>query len=496
MSKASPFMSDNSGLAKKTVKNALWNYGTFATSKGVVFISTIILARVLAPDDFGLMALGLTIMNYLDIIGELGIGAALVYRQDNPEKSANVAFALSVTSGILLTAGAWLIAPGVAAFFNEPRVTDLFRVLALGLFISSLGNIHSAILSKQLDFRRHLIPQVGRTVVKGVVSVVGALVGLGVWSLVWGQIAGILTSTILYWIVLRWRPRFTFDLPIMRALAGYGVQIVLASILGSFLSNVDYLFIGRLQDSTQLGLYTMGFRLPELVILSLVVVIGQAIFPTYARLQGDKAAIQNGYIVLLRYISMLTVPVGVGMFLIAPDFVLLFYTERWAAAIPVMQVLALYAVAWSLSYNAGDIYKATGRARIINQIAIVRLLVTVPVLWIAAQQSIYAVALGQLFTAVVLTVFTLVVANRALGVRFGAMLDAVMPAALSAVVMFVGTTFILQTTVPNAPHGIRLAVAIVSGAALYLGAFWLIRREAFLQAFSLLKTRQRAAESS
>lgn len=489
-------MSDNALLAKKTVKNALWNYGTFASSKAVVFITTIILARVLAPTDFGLMAIGLTIMNYLDILADFGIGPALVYRQDKPEQSANVAFVLSVGSGIGLMLIAWLTAPLVAAFFNEPRVVDLFRVLALGLLLTSLGNIHSALLSKRLDFRRHLIPQVGRTVVKGVVSVGGALLGMGVWSLVWGQIAGILASTILYWVALRWRPQLTFDTEIARSLVGYGGHIVLASILGSFLSNVDYLLIGRLQDSTQLGFYTMGFRLPELIILSLVVVVGQAIFPTYAKLQDDREATQKGFLVLLRYVSMLTVPIGIGMVIIAHDFVYAFYTETWEPVIPVMQLLSLYAVAWSLSYNAGDIYKATGRAKIINQIAIVRLLITVPVLWYAATVSIYAVALGQLIVAVVLTLFTLAVANRVLGVRVAAMFESVWPSVISAVVMYIGTTLVLQTVMLDATPMARLVVAVLIGMALYGGTFWLVSRETFLQAAILLKARQSAESHS
>lgn len=488
-------MAENSSLAKKTIKNALWHYSTFATSKAVVFISTVFLARLLSPDDFGLMALALTIMNYLDIVGELGIGAALIYRQGDPEKTADAAFIVSLVSGVVLTAGAWLIGPLVAAFFNEPRVLDLFRVLSLSLVIASLGNIQGALLSKQLNFQGHLIPQTGRTVVKGLVSVVGAVMGMGAWSLVAGQIAGVVTSTVLYWIASRWRPRFTFDLAIARELTVYGLQIVLASILGGFLSNVDYLFIGRFQDPAQLGLYTMGFRLPELIILSLVVVIGQAIFPTYARLQENNDAVQNGYLILLRYVSMFTVPLGIGMVIITPDFVPLVFTDKWAATIPVMQVLALYAVAWSLSYNAGDIYKATGRTKIINQIAVVRLIVTVPVLWLCAQVSIQAVALGQLFTAVVLTLFTLAVATRVLKVRFRAMLSAMLPAAVSAAVMFVGTTFVLGAFMMDSGHVLRLAVAISCGVVLYIGTFWIVSRETLVQALSLLKKRQPAAET-
>lgn len=476
----------SSGLAKKTLANTVWGYVAFASSKGAAFVTTIILARILAPEDFGLLALGLLAVNYLDVLRDFGVGPALIYRQEDPEQTADVAFVLSVANGIILTAAAFLCAPLVAAFFGEPRVVNILRVLSASFFISSLGNIHVALLTKELDFRRRLGPEIGRALAKGGVSIGMALAGFGVWSLVWGQIAGVVVTTLLVWLVTRRKPRLRFDVQTARVLMGYGLQIMLVNLFGAVYTNIDYLFVGRRQDSEQLGYYTMAFRLPELIIISLVTIVGQAIFPAYATLQDDMQVLRRGFITLLRYVATITIPIGVGMFIIAPEFIYVFYTESWAPAIPVMQMLSLYAISYALSYNAGDVYKAIGRPGILNQIGVLKLVVALPVLWWAAGRGIYHVALGQLGTNILLTIITLGIASRILGVRFSAILGAFKSAAVGALVMVIGT-YALRTQILDFTMSARLALLVLCGSLLYMATLWLIDRATLIQALEVIK---------
>ena len=208
MTQASP----NGDLARKTVKGIIWSALSFVAGKGLTFLSTIILARLLAPDDFGLMALGLVTVAYLDTFGELGVGNVIIYRQDDLEKNSNVAFTLGLLVNSLLAVGGFFIAPVMAAFFKDPRVTDILRVLSVNLIISGLGSIHQARLDRDLQFKRSFVPEPGKTLAKALVSIGLAVSGFGVWSLVWGQLSGTLTSSALYWIASCWRPRFDFDL--------------------------------------------------------------------------------------------------------------------------------------------------------------------------------------------------------------------------------------------------------------------------------------------
>lgn len=480
-------MSDRGELARATVRGVAWLYLAFAVGKGLVFLSTIILARLLVPADFGLLALGLLAIGILDGLRGLGVGAALIYRKEDPERAASIAFMISLAVALVLTAVVLFGAPLVGRFFHEPRLVAVLRVLSASLMLSALASVPEALLRKELAFRRRILPELGKTAVKGLSSVLLALAGLGVWSLVGGQLAGAMTATLLFWRVCRWRPRLTFDRAIARDLLGYGTQIVLVALLGTVLKNVDYLLIGRRLEASQLGYYTIAFRVPDLFIVSLCAVVSQVLFPAFAKLQNDGAALRRGFLTTLRYAVLVTAPLGIGMAIVAPDFVEVFYTSRWAAAIPVMQALAVYSLLQSVSYNAGDVYKAIGRPSILNYFGGVRLAVTVPLLWVAAGNGILWVALGQVAIALVFTVVQLIVVCGLLEIRAGAVLEALRPAAVSGAAMLVAT-LALGRLLPLPPAG-RLIALTLAGAVVYSGVLWLTHRASIEQAVALFRGR-------
>lgn len=471
------------GLARTTITGTAWNYSAFALGKALVFLSTILLARLLVPQDFGLVALGLMVLGFLETLGDLGVGPALIYRAEDPERASSVAFGINVVMGSVLTAGVVLGAPLAADFFREPRLVPVLQVLALSVLLTALRNVHASRLNKELAFRRRFVPEIARTAAKGVGSVVLAWLGFGVWSLVWGQLAGEVTATLLYWWAARWRPRLAFDRTIARALLGYGGQIVLLKIIAATLSNIDYLIIGRRLDAVALGFYVMAFRIPELVIVSLCRIASQVLFPAYARLQSDAAALRRGYLKTMRYMALITVPVGVGTAIVASDFVNLFYTSRWAPSIPVMQVLALYSTLQALSFNVGDIYKAIGRPSILSSLGAARLVVAVPVLWFAASHGILGVAVGHAITTLIFAAVSQAMACRVLAVRWRDIASALRPAFMSTAVMAIGS-LALQRVLPPAT---RLWGTVLTGAALYALTLWLTERATAQQALALIR---------
>lgn len=479
------------GLTRTTVTGTAWNYVAFALGKGLVFLSTILLARLLVPQDFGLVALGLLVLRFLEKLGDLGMGQALIYRPEDPERTSSVAFGINLVMGLTLAAGTVLGAPVAAGFFREPQLVPVLQVLALSFLLTALRNVHESRLKKELAFRRRFVPEIARTAAKGVASVVFAWLGFGVWSLVWGQLAGEITSTALYWWVARWRPRLSFDRTIARALLGYGGQIVLLKIIAATLNNIDYLIIGRRLDAVALGFYVMAFRIPELVILSLCTVASQVLFPAYARLQSDAAALRRGFLKTMRYMALITVPAAVGMAIVAADFVNLFYTARWAPTIPVMRVLALYSMFLALSFNAGDIYKAVGRPSILSTLGAAKLVVAVPVLWIAAGHGLLAVAIGHAVTTLVFTAISLGIACRVLTVRWRDVASALRPAFVSTAVMAAGAVALQQVL----PTAIRLWGVALAGATLYALTLWLIDRATVQQALTLIRQPGRTALS-
>lgn len=474
-------------IKKATVQGAAWNYATFIGSKGLVFITTIILARLLSPEDFGLLALGMIAITYIDTIDDLGVADAMVYRQNDPERAYNVAFIINLVTSSLATIIGLLVAPLVAQFFGEPRVTLVLQILSLSFVMSGVGNLLESRFRKDLDFRSKFFVQVGKAVIKGGVSIVMALTGFGVWSLVWGQLAGAFAGTTLYWLRSRWWPKFIFDLQIAKSLFGFGSQMILVEVLGMIHKNIDYLIVGYLLGTEQLGYYTMGFRLPELVIINICYIFGQTLFPAYAKLQNQMDELRAGYMKSIEYLSLITIPAGLLMFLIAPEFVTFFYGEKWVTTIAIVQALSIYALVYSLSYNAGDIYKATGRPVLLNLLGILKLAITIPALWLAAQYGIFYVAIAQVLTTVVLTAVRLAVAQRIIGFRWMDLLQAIRPATLASLVMFVAT-YALRIQLSALPTLANMLIVGVTGLTLYTGMLWLTERKLVKQVFKTVTT--------
>jgi O-antigen/teichoic acid export membrane protein len=202
-------------LHKSALSGSLLNYLAFVLSKGTTFVCTVILTRLLSPDDFGLMTLGLFII-YLETLSDFGVGAAIIYRQQDgqeiEDRTSSIAFIFNVLWGFLLAALAYFCAPEIALFFHEPRVLPIIQVLAASFVLTSLGNIHEARLRKALQFRRRFIAEIAKSLAKGGISIGLALNGFGVWSLVWGQLGGSAIATTSYWMLSRWRPKWTFDM--------------------------------------------------------------------------------------------------------------------------------------------------------------------------------------------------------------------------------------------------------------------------------------------
>jgi O-antigen/teichoic acid export membrane protein len=474
-------------IKKATVQGAVWNYATFIGSKGLVFITTVILARLLSPDDFGLLALGMIAITYLDTIDDMGVADAMVQRQNDPERSYNVAFVINLLTGAAISLTGILIAPLVALFFNEPRITLILQVLSLSFLFTGISNLLESRFRKELDFKNKFFVQVGKAIVKGGVSIVLALSGFGVWSLVWGQLTGAIASALLYWLRSRWVPRPTFDLTIARSLFGFGSQMILVEILGMVHKNIDYLIVGYLLGTEQLGYYTMGFRLPELVIINICYIFGQTLFPAYAKLQNQLPDLSAAYLRSLQYLTLITIPAGLLLFLIAPQFVTFFYGEKWETSIGIVQALSLYAVIYSLSYNAGDIYKATGHPVILNQLGIVKLIITVPALWFAAPYGILYVAIAQLATTGILTVVRLVIARRIIGFGWGELLRSLRPAAVSSLFMFV-LTFAISRQIEAMHPLLSIIIIGITGLTLYTGLLWLTERELVKQVYQTVST--------
>ena len=488
-------MNKSKSLAQATVLGVVWNYLSQLSGKFLVFISTIVLAWLLTKTDFGVVGYVLVVFNFLDILSDLGVGVALIYHQDNP-KATHTAFWLGVGISLVLAAMMWLSAPLISdmlAFNNdegyEPElVIALTRALALLFPVESLRNVHSSLLQRELAFDRKFIPELTKSFSKGLVSIVFALLGFGAWSLVIGQISSIIVSVIAYWWVVPWRPALQFSLELARPLLSYGVNIATGNLLGTVARNIDYLLIGSYIGAAALGVYTIAFRLPEFLILQICALIGKVIFPAYSKIRINQGSLKHAFLVTMSYVTLITVPLGLGMALVADPLIRTLFPDEWLEAIPVTRAIALYALFFSLTYNIGDIYKAQGRPSVLTKLSALRLFILLPALWWAAAivGDVTAVAWTQMAFSVFYVALNLIVASKMLNTSLREILETLQPAAIAGALMALTVLSTLALLAGAAPL-LQLIISILVGAMTYAAALWLLEQKLVLQASHTLR---------
>ena len=464
------------GIGTRTLKGMAWAYGSYVGGRLLVLVSTAILARVLTPADFGLVALALITIALLEMVADLGLGQALVIsRREDLRERADTVFTFSVALGALLSLTVAALSPLAALVFDEPQLTTILPILGLNFFLRSLGSTHNALAQKELDFRTRTIAEMADVILRGVVSVVLALAGAGVYSIVVGYVLGTVTLVSALWIQMDWRPRLSWDTAIARKLLGFGGTLSAVDVVAAVISNVDYVFIGTTLGTTALGLYTLGFRIPELLIINLATVAGKVLFPAFAAV--DRRDLGAAFLVSLRYMVLLGLPTAAGLAVLAGPLTITAFGPQWTGAIDAMRVLTLFAFCVTLGIPAGTAYKATGRAGILLKLAIPRALLAVASIAVFVDEGIVAVAACQAAVAGLFALIGIGLASRLLGVGGRSIWSAIWPALVAAGAVVL-VTYPIQGALGNTL--VALVAGGAAGTAAYAAVLWLVARDAVL----------------
>lgn len=480
-----------SGLSRLAVGGVFWQGLSLVLGKGFTLAATIILARLLTPDDFGLVGLALVFITFAEYGADLGVAQALVYFPRD-RRNENAALGLSLLTGGGLCAAGVLLAPLVADFFDDPRVTPMFQVLSASLLVTAARQVPDALLRRELRFRRRVATELARAVVQGIVSVVLAMAGFGPWAIVWGYVAGNLVWSVAAWVVVDYRPgRFwRLTASTARPLLAYGAPAAAQGLLAALIFDVDYLIVGKLLGPEALGYYTLAFRLPQLLIINVFFVLSAVAFPMFSRAREDVARLRRGYLTSVRLQSTYGVAAGVGLFMIAPMVVTVAFGPKWTESAVPLQALALYAAFRSLGTGAVDVYKGIGRPGLAALVALGRFAALVPALLVAARSGIEAVAWTQAALALVFAVGMQGVASRIVGLSLADLAAALRPALAVAVGTAAGAGAV-RFGLPG-PEELRLGVALAAGGGLGFAALWLADAQ-FVRDVKALLTRRGGA---
>jgi PST family polysaccharide transporter len=463
-------------LASATTRGLLWAYGSYIGGRLIVLGSIAVLAHLLAPEDFGLVALAIIVTDLLYTVSDLGLSQALVVeKEEEVLERAETAFVWSVALGAGLSLTTAVLSPLAARFFHEPELVGILTVLGLNFFIRSLGTTHYAIAQKRLDFRTRSIAELANATFRGSLGIVLAVAGLGAWSLVLGYLTGTIVLVVALWILVPWRPSFRTHREHRQKLFRFGGTLTAVDVLAAVTSTVDYILVGRVLGTTALGFYTLAFRLPELLVINLAIVAGTVLFPSFAKV--DRTVLGRSVLVSLRYMLMLALPLSAAMVVLAEPIVLVLFGSGWEESVSVLRVLALYALAVTIGIPAGVAYKATGRADILLKLAIPQTIIQIAAVAIVAERGIVWVAGAMAVVSGAFAVLDVAIAQRLFRLRIGQLWHAVWPA-LTATLGMVAVLVALERTIES------LWQLLVAGAALggatYVTLLWMTAPDALV----------------
>jgi len=476
----------NHSIAQKTAQGLIWNFLAHFLGKFVVLITTSILARLLAKNDFGLVAVAVVAINYLSVLKDLGLGVALIQRKGDVKEAANTVFTINLFIGLFLSALVVPLAPFIAAYFQDPQVTPVLRWMGLSFFLNALGSVHTNLLVRDLDYRRKMIPELAGALTKGAVSIGMAYLGYGVWSLVFGQMAGSLVSVLVVWSILPWKPRLTLDLQVAGSLGKFGASVTAIDIIAQITDNLDYLIVGRVFGLVPLSIYTLAYRLPEMLLISNLWVMAGVVFPAFSSIQDQPDELRRAFLASVRIVNLITVPISLGLLIAADPIVRVVFGEQWLEIIPILRLLAVYAWVYSLGYHVGGLYKAIGRPDISLKLSILTLLIIIPALLIGSRFGLIGIALGHVVAVLLRRLISLNVATRFVKVSMSDLFSQLKPSFIAAAVMIPITLAALYFTGTVYPF-FHLSFVVLAGGLSYLGMLWWIERKNLIELIRIVR---------
>ncbi|MBD3868858.1 MAG: lipopolysaccharide biosynthesis protein [Acidobacteria bacterium] len=375
------------------------------------FITTLILAKLLSPEDFGMVAVASMVIELLYLMKDLGVSQALIYRQEDSELSVNTGLILVTGINTILFLAAAALSPLIARFYDDPDLMPVVLVLSSNLIWIGLKAAPEAKLRKNMEFRRLVVPNVVPVLIASAVSIFMALAGYGVWSLVIRALIVNVLGTLLIFRYARHRPSLKFSRSVARGLLSYGKFIVGTSVFLVLFYNLDKLFISRWGGVVALGYYTLAMRIASLPVSELSHVVCKVMFPVMSKLGNEPEKLRSTFLNTVKYSSLVAIPMSLGIAVFVPPVVELIYGDKWAPIIIPLQLLAFYALFRSLSSIIHETFKATGVPHLMQRYVIVRLVLLLgavaPVMYFKGLNSMCAAMVLLNFLVTAMELFTI-----------------------------------------------------------------------------------------
>ena len=470
-------------LKKKTVKGVAWTSLDKLSGIGFSFIIGVVLARLLSPSDYGLLAM-IAVFNAIAFAFlDSGFCNALVRKPDLTEDDNTTAFCFNLVAGVLLFGIIWLIAPLVSMFYDKPILTPLLRAEGSLLIISSFKFVQSTQLMRALNFKARMIIRVTSNVLGGVIGIISAYKGLGVWALVVMHIASALISVLMLWIISPWRPRGRWDKASFNYLWGYGSKLLASNLLNTIYSNIYPIIIGKFYSAADLGQYTRAKQYAQMPSGTLTGVLQQVTFPVLSKIQDDIARLGESYRRMLRFTVFIVFPIMMGMAALAHPLVITLVTDKWAQCVPYLQVICFSSMWYPVHAINLNLLQVKGRSDLFLRLEIIKKVIVTVVIFICVPFGIMGICIGAVFTSIVCLAINTYYTGKMINVGFVRQMMDMTPTLLNSLAM---GAIVYLATIPLSTEWLKLVVGIPVGIVFYLAVAKIFRLPELQEAIDIL----------
>lgn len=432
-------------IGKSVAAGALWMIALKVIERSIGVISTTILARLLIPADFGLVAMAMAIFAILELTGQFGFDHAIIRKQDVTRSQLDTAWTLTICHGLLSGLALALLAAPAAQFFNEPRLEHIVHVLAVIAVIQGFENIGIMLFRKDLKFRKDFNFFLAKKLIAFACTVSLAFTFKSYWALVGGILASRTAGVVLSYVVHPYRPRLSFSAT--RELLGFSKWVILTGFLGYFRTRGPDFILGRLAGAGSVGVFRVADELASLPTTELMFPIARAAYPGYAKVAHDRAALRQAYLAVQGSIIMLTLPAGIGIVMLADPFVKALLGFNWLGAIPLIQILGLYGTLRVFQTTNNAIFNVLGKPHWNTSLMALELVSVLPLLgWlIYSGHGIESAAWSYLASAAVVVPCAVILLSRVLSLSFSDRVRVTWRPVIGAALMALALEWLMRT---------------------------------------------------
>lgn len=391
---------DSEELKNKSKFGFIWKLFEKSGVQIASMVIQIVLARLLLPDDYGIIAYLTLFINLSDVFIKQGLTTALIQKKNSDDKDFSSVFYANIVFSVLLYAILYFSAPYVSIFYNEPRLTSVMRILSLQVVIGALGSVHEAIMSRNLQFKKSFIRGLANIIVYGASGIAFAYLGLGVWALVYGRLCGLFVGMVVLWITVRWRPKLIFSMNRLKGLFSFGSKVLGTNLLNTLFNDINSLIIGRNYSSADLAQYQRGQNIPQTMMVSIDGSINEVMYPTFSKLQDDVDSLKKALRRAIKLSIYIVLPCLIGLLAVAEPLTLLLLTEKWLPSVPYMQLTCLICMFWPLSSQKHAL-NALGKSSVTFKMSLIVRVITLAFLLVLIKFGIIYIMLGTIFVSII-----------------------------------------------------------------------------------------------